>query len=341
MKNLKYLLSLFLILSFFIKLSFAQDMKKIVYSSNNSSNEFLQIFIMDEDGNNKIQLTEMSENCYAPKFSPDGRSVIFYTELEKIYYIADIDSAKNNPPKYIYPGISPTFAPSGDYIIFNAELDCPLSIFVIGLDEVEPVMVSTGSYSNQQVLSRDATKMVYSTFYKESKSIFMLDLMDTTSGALQKISINTDSNLEPDVSTNGDMVVYASFNSELKGTIYLFMDGKETQLTKGASWNTPVFSPDDTKIACVKISENESTELYIMNLDGSNKKELTLKGGNIGTFQWIDSENILYDAESSTQSTIGIININSGKVTVLTKEGINIHPDIQKDFINNDEEEEN
>ena len=60
-----------------------------------------------------------------------------------------------------------------------------------------------------------------------------------------------------------------------------------------------------------------------MNTDGSNKKELSVKGGNVGTYTWLDSENILYDAETGTASTIGIVNINSGKVQVLTNNGIN------------------
>jgi TolB protein len=331
MKYLNYFIFLITILVLSSGASLAGP-KKIVYSSSNSNNGLMQIFIMDDDGSNKQQITNLDVNCYAPKFSPDGQSVVFYTDEEKVYYIPDIYADKIGEPKYVFPGTTPSFAPSGDYIIFNAELDGPLSIYAIAPDDYEPEMISPGSYSNQQVFSRDANYLVFSTFYEGSKCIFIIDLNDTTENALMKVSINSDSNLEPDISSNGDMVVYASFNSNLKGTICLFQNGKEKMLTKGVSWNHPVFSPNDSKIACIKIPDEESTILVVMDIDGSNKKELNIKDKNVGTFQWIDSENIIFDAENGTESNIGVINITTGKVIILAEKGINIQPDMQKDY---------
>ena len=165
----------------------------------------------------------------------------------------------------------------------------------------------------------------------------MENLEDTTDNALKKISKNSNSNLEPDVSSDASMFVYASFNINLQGTIILNKKGKESSLTQGDSWKSPAFSPNDNKIACVKINSEDKVKLYVMNLDGSDKKDLAVKGGNVGTFCWIDDTSILYDAESGNSSTIGIVDITTSKVKTLTNEGINIQPDIQKDY--NPEEE--
>jgi Tol biopolymer transport system component len=339
--NLKKYLKVFITLGF-VYFSFtnvyAQSPKKIVFASNNSSTEMLQIFVMDEDGMNKKQLTDLNENCYFPKFSPDGKSVVFNTDQARVYYIADIDEIDSMPAKYIFDGTTPAFSPDGSFIIFNSEYEGYLSIYALSLEETEPFRLSSGSYSNQQVWTSDGTKLVYSGFDESgTKCIYMENLEDTTDNSLKKISKNSNSNLEPDVSADGSMFIYASFDQNLSGTIIMNVKGKETSLTKGDSWKSPVFSPDDSKIACVKIVDDEKVKLYVMGLDGSGKKELAIKGGNIETFTWVDDDNILYDAETGTASTIGIIDIGTGKVRVLTNDGININPDIQREYVAEEE----
>jgi Tol biopolymer transport system component len=328
------------IIFFLLSNTYAQSLKQIAFASTNSSNEMLQIFLMDEDGGNKRQMTELDENCYFPKFSPDGKSLVFNTDGTRVYYIENIDDTGKITPVYLYEGFHPTFSPDGSFVIFNSEFEGYLSIYALGIKEIDPISLSSGSYSNQQVMTSDGTKLIYSAFDEEgTKSIFQENLEDTTADALTKISSNKNSNLEPDVTSDGQVIAYASFNTNLEGTIILNKGGKEIALTKGDSWQTPKFSRDDNKIACVKIVDESTIKLYVMNTDGSNKKELSVKGGNVGTYTWIDSENILYDAETGTTSTIGIVNINSGQVQMLTNSGINITPDIQHDYIQPDEVE--
>jgi Tol biopolymer transport system component len=309
----------------------AQVNTKVVYSSNKSTNSFSQIFVMDADGSNKKQLTELENNCYYPRFSPNGRSIVFYTDKEDIYYIRDYDSVDTYPLKYIFSGIYPMFSPGEEYIVFDSEFEGALSIYYIEIDGLDPDIISSGSYSNQQVFSGDGLKIVYSSFSDDgSKCIYYVDFGDTNEIEVEQISKNKNSNLEPDVNYDGSIITYASFDNNLKGTIYMNIDRKETTITKGASWNQPRLSPDESKVACIKITDDEKTKLYVMDLDGSNKKELSIKGGNVGTFRWVDSERIIYDAENGTTSVVGIIDITTDKPTLLASDGINIQPDITK-----------
>ena len=126
------------------------------------------------------------------------------------------------------------------------------------------------------------------------------------------------------------MVAYASFNSNLHGTIRIFENGTETPLTKGmASSNVPRFSPDGSKIAFVVINNND-VSLYVMDSDGSNKKDLHARGGNVGTFQWINNDEIVYDAGSESKTSVGIVNVSNGVNNILAEGGFNLHPAIQK-----------
>ena len=177
----------------------------------------------------------------------------------------------------------------------------------------EPLIVSVIGYSNQQKLSQDGS---------------MIDLEDTTDNNLYQISSNEDANLLPDISSDNMMITWSRFNNNLQGTVYLYKDGNETPLTKGIdSSNAPKFSPDDSKIAFLSIS-GTSVKLYSMDIDGSERKQHSIKGGNVGNYTWIDDEHILYDSEDGSRYQIGIININSEKSEILTGGSFGMHPDI-------------
>ncbi|HMS64004.1 MAG TPA: hypothetical protein PKD83_01980 [Ignavibacteria bacterium] len=306
---------------------------KIAYCSNQTSSGFIQIFTMNEDGTGNLQLTDLQENCMKPKWSPDGKQIVFYTDNGFIYLIRDVQSAKNSTnPYYVWNGYNPTFMADGTQILFNSENEEVLSIFVMDTSSspTPPQLFSDGGYSNMQVLSKDENKMLFSSFSDGSKSVMIADMNDTTENYIKKVSKNSDANIEPDISPDGKMFTYASFDSNLKGTLRLYKDGNETILTKGmGSTNVPRFSPDGSKIAFVLIGENQ-VSLYVMDFDGGSKNNLNLKAGNVGTFEWIDNSRILYDAGTDTKISIGIIDINTGEDDVIASGGFNLQPSSQK-----------
>ncbi len=328
MLRIKSLLILVLILS--SGFGFAQD-KKIAYCSDQTSSGLLQIFIMNEDGSDKKQLTDINENCMKPKWSPDGKQIVFYTNKGLVYLIRDIDSTSSDP-FYVWSGYNPSFMPGGDEIMFNSEYDDVLSIFAIDTAkyETEPQLISDGGYSNMQVLSHDGNKVVFSAFDNDTKVIVIADLLDTTDNYITKVSKNNEANLEPDISSDDEKVVYASFDNNLKGTIRILQGGIEAPLTKGMpSSNVPRFSPDGNRIAFVVIN-NTNVSLYVMNDDGSSKRDLNVRGGSVGTFQWLDNENIVYDAGSESRTSIGIINVDTGANEIIAEGGFNLQPSVMR-----------
>jgi Tol biopolymer transport system component len=312
----------------FFNLAYSQSGKKIVYCSDNTKSNYLQIFTMNDDGSNKKQITDLPANCSKPRWSPDGTKIVFQTDDDRIFLIVNADTETPEEPLFIFGGSNPSFAADCEQIIFNSDHDGALSIYIIDPAEGEAYLLSTIGYSNQQVLSKSGKYLVYSAFYDDNKCIMMTDLDDTTDDNTIQISVNKDANLVPDISSDANMVVYAGFNNQLNGTIYLFDNGKEYSLSKGiTSCNVPKFSPDDKKIAFLSIGTN-SVKLYTMSLDGNNKEAINTKGGNVGTYRWIDNERIIYDVENGNNYQIGIVEVTTGKCTMLTSQSNSLNPDI-------------
>jgi len=64
--------------------SYSSDGKQIVFTSNRSGPENIELYIMDADGKNVRQLTK-APGCYngGPFFSPDGSKVVFRSDRKK------------------------------------------------------------------------------------------------------------------------------------------------------------------------------------------------------------------------------------------------------------------
>ncbi|MBS1515156.1 MAG: PD40 domain-containing protein [Bacteroidetes bacterium] len=304
---------------------FAQN-AKIVYTSNQSTNGYLQVFTMNEDGSDKKQIVTIETNCINPKWSHDGSRIVFGTSDDQVYVIDDIEKGDY---RFIWKGSAPSFTLEDDAIIFVSDFEGVNSVYVIGLDDTEPFMLSEGDYSNQAILSKDGRFVVYSALLSSGKSVMLLDLNDTTESNTKKISVNKDANLEPDIAPENNRFVYAGFDMNLNGTIYIFENGKEKALTKDITSSTqPKFSPDGSKIGFAVI-KGERVKLYTMGADGSSKKEISIKGGDLGTFKWLDNERIAYDAENENgQYSVGVVNIKTGDNKLLATQGFNLHPDI-------------
>ncbi|MDD5362749.1 MAG: hypothetical protein PHN88_11495 [Ignavibacteria bacterium] len=302
--------------------------KKITYVSDNNNSGHYQVFVMNDDGSEKKQLTDMSTDCYFPKWSPDGSKIVFNTDDNRIFFIADVNTDTPADPYYVFNGEHPSYASDGETIIFNSDYDGVLTIYAMAPNDPEPMIISALGYSNQQVLSADGSKLVFSAFFQKSKDIMLIDLDDTTDNNLYQISANDNANLMPDISSDNSKIIWASFNNNLQGTICIYSDGKEKALSKGIeSANRPKFSPDDNMIAFVSIS-NTSVKLYTMNQDGTNKVSYDIKGGSVANHLWIDNERIIYDAENGSSYQVGILNVTTGKSELITKNGSNMHPDI-------------
>ena len=73
---------------------FSPDGSKIVFVSK-TNNLFFDIYTMDVDGSNQINLTNNNSNVDFPQFSPDGSKIVFVSDGDgnQEIYIMDSDGS--------------------------------------------------------------------------------------------------------------------------------------------------------------------------------------------------------------------------------------------------------
>ena len=117
--------------------AFSPDEQEIVFTSERDGNR--NIYIMNTDGTNQIQLTDHSAADYEPVYSPDGLSIIFTSERDgnKEIYIMNnnglnLKNLSNNPAD----DWNPRYYPDNHKIVFQSLRDGPANweIYMMNLD---------------------------------------------------------------------------------------------------------------------------------------------------------------------------------------------------------------
>lgn len=309
--------------------------KLIVFSSDAASNDKQQIFIMDENGDNVRQLTSMDMNCISPRFSPDGRNIAFVAtnpNSDYIYMVDLNDSSTFGFPKFITGGTDPVFSPDGKELLYRSEKNDNNAVYITELETDSSYIVSDGSLSTHAKFSPDGTQIIYTSTANGNMDLVILKLDDTTENAQKTVAASEDAELYGTFSPDGNLVAYASFDINYKGTVHVSKpDGTaDIEISRGmASSYNPRFSPDGKYLAFVSGSA-DNLHIYLSNPDGSGVKQLT--SGNTTVFDWSsDSKRIVYENKGESTSSINIIDIESGKSTNLTgQKANNINPSYQK-----------
>ena len=309
--------------------------KLIAFSSDASKNDKQQIFIMDEDGDNVQQVTFMTLDCYSPRFSPDGRKIIFSAtnRISDYLYMINLDDTSTfRFPAFIDGGVDPDFSSDGKTLLYRSEKDLDNNIYIMEFDTGESFVISDGSLSTHAEFSKDGYKVVYSSSMTQNFDLVVLNLLDTTDDAQKTIVSTKDAEIYGTFSPDGAKIAFASFDINYRGTLRICdINGKGVKAvsTGGSSFN-PKWSPDGNFLAFVS-DKAGSFNLYICKPDGSGLKQLTSEKGNVIEYDWSgDSQKIVYDNQQTGVSSIWIIEVESGSKQNLTGDKANnITPTLQ------------
>ena len=217
--------------------SFSPIDNKIIFTTYFPENDNYDIFIMNNDGTAKENLTNTDTYEKFPQFSPDG-SFIIYQGWNKgkmdIFFLGLLDkniinvsrNAKSND--IISHGNS--FSPDGETIVFTSERDGNRNIYTSKLNgEDLEQLTSHQSNDYEPVFSPDGETIVFTSERDGNKEIYMFDL---TNKSVKNLTNNS-----------------------------------------GDDWN-PRFYRDSQKII-FQSSRDGNWEIYSMNKNGKNQKNLT------------------------------------------------------------------
>jgi len=287
-----------------------------------------RLWLMNSNGTNHIKLTSSDANESNPKWSPDGTRIAFTSSTDKgseifVYWLKTGKTARLTQLEKSPSNI--TWSPNGEQIAFTMKVsESPLSM-------VKPPKKPEGAKwaKKPRVTKRLKYESDGSGYIKPGfRHLFIISAEGGTARQVSKGNFNFGaphwSKDRKALYFSGNLTEnweYATRNSEIyKLTI---ANGETSTLTnREGPDNGLVISPNGKQIAYLGYDDNVQTyqvnKLYVMNLDGSNKKEIktTLDRGKSNLTWSTDGKGLYFQYDHHGNSKIGYATL-SGKTTLV------------------------
>jgi TolB protein len=262
---------------------------RIAFVSDKSGRK--EIYVMDYDGHNPIQVTRNFAQAIAPAWSPDGKQLLF-TALTKdaknvanhdlwSYDLASRKFSRVSERKGINSGA--VFSPDGKQIALTMSFSGNAEIYTLDPATKETRRLTEHFASDvDPAWSPDGKRIA---FVSDRPGKPMVYLMDASGANVQRLTFAGDYNSSP---AWGDGRI--AFTSWRDAGVDLFLvdpDGSHLErLTKGEGKNeSPDFAPGGYFLA---YSSNRAGKrnIYVTSTDGTVHRQVTKNLGNCETPRW-------------------------------------------------------
>ncbi|HXF72266.1 MAG TPA: hypothetical protein VNO79_06625 [Actinomycetota bacterium] len=261
----------------------------------------VQLWVMDEDGGNAVQVTGGPGTKLHPAWSPDGRSLVF----------AEADRGLSDPNFDLYvlgpDGLerltetptreaSPAWSPDGTTIAFESDETGIPEIWAINRLSGQRVPLTVDRLADlTPEWSPDGSRLLF-TSKREllcspadpacERHLFVLDV---ATGEITQLTSGRSYNGDPAWSPDGSRIAFSS-NVQGEGDYDIYvMDADGSHLRRltdapGLDLN-PAWSPDGRFIAFTSLRDG-NYEIYVMRADGTHERNLTDDPANDYTPAW-------------------------------------------------------
>ena len=243
-----------------------------------------RIAIMDQDGENHQYLTDGSSLVLTPRFSPDGKKILYLSYKNRIpqVFMLDLASGKSSLVGN-FPGISfaPHFAPDGKNALISIAQNGRTHIFEIDLNTKKKVQLTHGSsIFTSPSYSPDGRQILFQSDKDGSRQLY---IMDKNGSNMRRIT-GSGSYAEPIWSSNG-YIAFTKTSRDLGGFTIGVMkhDGmsdhaSERLIASGYLVESPSWASNGRMIVFAKAAKpqanktNGLSRIYMIDFTGHNER---------------------------------------------------------------------
>ncbi len=243
-----------------------------------------RLAIMDYDGANLQYLTDSSALVLAPRFSPDGRQVLYTSYATGLpgIYLLDLQSVRSRPLPATDGIISfaPRFSPDGTRVIYSVTTGSNTDIFSMELSSRRTVrLTNTPAIETAPSFSPDGQQIVFESDRSGSQQLYV---MSANGGPATRISFGEGRYGTPVWSPRGDMIAFTKQNRGRFHIGVMRTDGSEERLLTASFLDEgPTWAPNGRVLMFTRETQGEDGQaaIYTVDVSGRNLRRLRLPDG--------------------------------------------------------------
>lgn len=253
---------------------------KIVFQSDRDGD--FDIYLMNADGSNQINLTNNSAADNYPVVSLDGRQVLFESNRDGNWEVYVMNSDGTGQRRLTNAPNSedrlPTWSPDGLQIAYISDEDGDYEIFIMNVDGTNRRQLTFNQIREGHVSWSVDNQLVYNAGPTNSSG-WEIYTMDTSGQNQRQLTNNSVSDWAPEWSPDGRSILYLSLIGNDPAIFIMNADGSNSRLLYnspnydwGADWTA-----DGSSIVFTQDEANTGV-IYMINADGSNPRKITERG---------------------------------------------------------------
>ena len=253
------------------------------------------VYVVNADGSFRLRL---ARNGSAPAWSPDGRTIAFFSGTK--IYLMNADGSEHRPlTRSLGAGRKRSLAwsPDGRKLAFLTDRDCRqfcFNLYVVGSDgsglrNLTLELAAGGSPgrgpASDPAWSPDGRKLAFVRLNARLGSPIYVVKADGS--GLRRLTRGPTLDFEPTWSPDGRKLAFVSDRDGNSEVYVMNADGSgQRNLTRNPALDSdPAWSPDGRSIA-FRSTRDGNPEIHIMNADGSGQRNLTRSPSSEGRFAW-------------------------------------------------------
>jgi len=243
-----------------------------------------RLAIMDYDGANVSYLTDSSSIVLAPRFSPDGKRVL-YTSYESGFpriYVMNVGSVQRRvlESQDGQMSFAPRFGPDGRTVVYSVSRGGNTDLYRMDIGTgASTRLTSAPSIETAPSFSPDGTRIVFESDRSGTPQLY---IMPASGGEAQRISFGQGRYGTPVWSPRGDLI---AFTKQSKGRFHIGVmrtDGSEERLLTASFLDEgPTWSPNGRVIMFTRETQGAqgSASLYSVDITGRNLRQVPTTTG--------------------------------------------------------------